>query len=383
MAPRTLRAWVSVHKWTSLACTLFMLLLCLTGLPLLFHHEISHWLGTAVEAPVMPANTPRADLDQVLDAALALHPGKVVQFIFRERDDEDRWFVSLGDTPTAAENLKSVVIDARTGAVLGQPRVDEGFLYMVHKLHLDMFAGLPGTLFLGFMGLLFALALVSGVVLYAPFMRKLEFGTVRRDRSARMKWLDLHNLIGIATLAWALVVGLTGVVNTLTLPALDYWRVNDLPRFVAQYTHDPAPQRLGSMQKAVASALAHAPGMTVSFVAFPGGIVSTDHHYAVFMRGDSPLTARLLTPVLVDARTSEVTASAPLPWYLTVLLISQPLHFGDYGGLPLRIIWALLDLATISVLLTGLYLWLDKSGKARTRARSILPGADVPTDDLT
>ena len=50
------------------------------------------------------------------------------------------------------------------------------------------------------MGLLLLVAIVTGVVLYAPFMRKLAFGEVRRDRSTRVKWLDLHNLLGIVTL---------------------------------------------------------------------------------------------------------------------------------------------------------------------------------------
>jgi len=46
--------------------------------------------------------------------------------------------------------------------------------------------------------------------------------------------------------------------------------------------------------------------------------------------------------------------------------VSQPLHFGDYGGLPLKIIWALLDIVTIVVLGSGLYLWLDRRQR-RTR----------------
>ena len=36
---RSLRRWGFVHKWTSLICTLFMLLLCITGLPLIFHER--------------------------------------------------------------------------------------------------------------------------------------------------------------------------------------------------------------------------------------------------------------------------------------------------------------------------------------------------------
>jgi uncharacterized iron-regulated membrane protein len=44
----------------------------------------------------------------------------------------------------------------------------------------------------------------------------------------------------------------------------------------------------------------------------------------------------------------------------SALLVSQPLHFGDYGGMPLKILWAVLDLITIAVLISGLYLWWKK-----------------------
>ena len=64
--------------------------------------------------------------------------------------------------------------------------------------------------------------------------------------------------------------------------------------------------------------------------------------------------------MLVDAKTAQVTAAPKLPWYLTALLVSQPLHFGDYGGMPMQILWALLDIATIIVLGSGLYLWLKR-----------------------
>jgi uncharacterized iron-regulated membrane protein len=98
----------------------------------------------------------------------------------------------------------------------------------------------------------------------------------------------------------------------------------------------------------------------VQFVAFPGGAFSTDHHYAVFLQGATPLTKRLLTVALVDARTGELTDIRPMPWYMQALLLSQPLHFGDYGGLPMKILWAVLDLITVIVLATGVYLWLAR-----------------------
>lgn len=36
---------------------------------------------------------------------------------------------------------------------------------------------------------------------------------------------------------------------------------------------------------------------------------------------------------------------------------SSPLHFGDYGGIPLKILWTSFDLITIILLVSGLYLW--------------------------
>lgn len=102
--------------------------------------------------------------------------------------------------------------------------------------------------------------------------------------------------------------------------------------------------------------------MKPAFVSWPGTGYSGDHHYGVFMVGDTPLTERLYRPVLIDAETGVLTARPRPPWYITLLLVSQPLHFGDYGGLALKILWALLDLAVIAILISGVVLWLRKSG---------------------
>lgn len=120
------------------------------------------------------------------------------------------------------------------------------------------------------------------------------------------------------------------------------------------------PARYGSLDRAMAEARKALPNVRPQFIAFPGGVYSSKHHYAVFFQGDTPLTERLLTPALIDAETGQFTTARPMPWYNQALSLSQPLHFGDYGGLPLKILWALLDLFTIMVLVSGLHLWLGK-----------------------
>lgn len=378
MQSHTIKTWAWLHKWSSLVCTVFMLLLCLTGLPLIFHHEIGHLLGTEVEAPPMPQGTPHASLDKVLEVARAQHPDRVVQFVSKSDDTDDLWFVTMTPTPAPTDDFRSVVIDARTAELLAQPRFDQGFMWVMFKLHVDLFAGLPGKLFLGFMGLLLLIAIVSGVVLYAPFMRKLDFGTVRRTRQPRLKWLDLHNLLGIVTLVWLFVVGATGMINTWADLLIKYWQHDQLSSVLAPYQGQdtvPVAER-ASLQQSLQAAQQQVPGTRLYFIAFPGTTFSSPHHHTFFLRGNEPLTSRLFLPVLVDARTAQVTAAPALPWYLTALLVSQPLHFGDYGGRAMQILWALLDIASIIVLGTGLYLWVNK-GKSLPAPQPAPRGKEV------
>jgi uncharacterized iron-regulated membrane protein len=379
MSPDNVRRWASIHKWSSLVCTVFMLLLCLTGLPLIYHHEIVHLLGNDVEVPAVVPGTPKADLDRVIAAATAVYPGKMMMYMSQELDEPEVWNLTLGDTPTDP-NYKPIAVDARTALVLAEPAFEGGpFMSTMFHLHVDLYAGLWGKLFLGLMGLLLVIAIISGVVLYAPFMRKLDFGTVRHGRTARLKWLDLHNLLGIVTLVWALVVGATGMVNTWADVLLKYWQATEIAEMLKPYRHAPAPTVLVSMQQSIARAEAAEPGMRVGFVAFPGTPYASPHHYGVFMRGDEALTSRLYKPVLVDAQTGQITDRRTLPWYLTALLISQPLHFGDYGGGWMQFLWALLDLATIIVLGSGLYLWIKRGRAVKAHqaavdaSKSVLP----------
>lgn len=369
MTRASIRGWFLVHKWTSLVCTVFLMMLCITGLPLIFHDEIDALsgeaprlglpgVGSSGEAPgLLP-------LDTVLASALDARPGEVPVFMAFDNDQPSMTITTAPAPDAPADTMTIQLWDRSTGLPIGQVEED-GVMHFLLQLHTDMFLGLPGMLFLGAMGVLFVVAIVSGVVLYAPFMRKLTFGTLRTTRSQRLKWLDYHNLVGVTALAWTVVVGATGVINALATPIMQIWQRTELAEMTREYAGKDAvpPSRYGSIDKAMAEARKALPGNNPQFIAFPGGAYSSKHHYAVFFQGDTPLTERLLTPALIDAETSAFVTSRPMPWYNKALSLSQPLHFGDYGGLPLKILWAALTLFTIIVLGSGVYLWV---GKRRT-----------------
>lgn len=391
MKRSTIKAWVWVHKWTSLVCTAFLLMLCVTGLPLIFHDEIDHLTEEQPNfgMPGVGSSDTAAgllSLDAMMARALANRPGEVPLYMAFD-NDQPSMTITTGPRPDApGSDMTIQSFDRSTGELMGAVSEDSAsgvsaVMHFLLELHTDMFLGLPGMLFLGAMGSAFAVALVSGVVLYAPFMRKLDFGTLRAGRSARTKWLDYHNLLGIVAFAWMLVVGLTGVINALAVPIEASWKTTELTAMTRDYAgRQPLePARYGSLDTAMAAARAVLPGNNPQFIAFPGGTFSSNHHYAVFFQGDTPLTERLLTPALIDAETGTFTAARPMPWYYQALSLSRPLHFGDYGGLPLKLLWAALTLFTIHVLGTGLYLWLAKR-RAAAPARTEAPVTTLLTE---
>ncbi|MCQ3018150.1 PepSY domain-containing protein [Pseudomonas tremae] len=367
MKSQTVRRWSVVHTWSSLICTVFLLMLAVTGLPLIFHHEIDHLLGDAPQYREMPPDTPHLDLEQLARAAEAHRPGEVMQYFgWDDEDPNGVMAITAATAGTEPNSSHTFALDARTGEALEMPSANGGFMMVMLRLHVDMYAELPGKLLLAFMGLMFVVAIISGTVLYSPFMRKLEFGQVRVNKSTRTRWLDLHNLIGVVTLTWALVVGVTGVISACADLLIASWRNDALATMIAPYKNAPPLPWRGPATRLLEIAESAAPGMQADFIAFPGTRFSSEHHYAVFLKGNTQLTAHLATPVLIDAQTLQVTAVVERPWYMDALGMSQPLHFGDYGGMPMKILWAALDVLTIIVLGSGVYLWWVRRRAARS-----------------
>ncbi|MCG8488445.1 MAG: PepSY domain-containing protein [Chromatiales bacterium] len=362
LSARSIKYWYLIHKWTSLLCTIFILMLCITGLPLIFHAEIDQL--TRAPQRIEAALQNSSSLDTMVIRAQQEKPDWYLMFLSWDQDSSIINAV-LGPSMAANEGeAHFVLFDSHSGERLAAPPPNEGVMYFLLDLHASLLSGLPGSLFLGFMGVIFMASLVSGVVLYAPFMRQLPFAVVRKTRSARIKWLDMHNMVGIITLTWISVVGVTGVVLTMVTPITAIWQQDQLAAFSAPYKGVSPTKKPISVDLVRASVLEQFPQAEIAFISFPGSPYATPYHYTVAIRGDTPLTERMITIAMVDAQTGRVTDVEQTPWYLTAINFSVPLHFGDYGGLPLKLIWALLDIAVMIMLASGLYLWLKRSNKS-------------------
>lgn len=364
-----MRSWRIIHSWSSLICTLFLLMLCVTGLPLIFQKEIYRaWIdGPPPPLSRVAADTPRLPIDRIVAIAKAHYPDHDVTFVFGLENEEPR--LKIGLEREADDHDVALQMDARTGAVLfdsaAEARPDKGLNVMNYMAQLHIYMMVPGWggYVLGMMGVLFVVALVSGAVLYGPYTRKQDFGAVRNGRGSRIHWLDLHNLLGMAALAWLTVVGVTGSLHTLEDLLDARWKSQIRDSVVARKaaTPTPSPDRyapLGKMVEAVR--LAIPPDRQIVSALYPAHGPVGDHYFFFWTKGTGALGARVFAPVIVDAVSGEIASAEPFPWYLRALYVMRPLHFGDYGGLPLKIIWAVFDLLAIIVLGSGVYLWLAR-----------------------
>ncbi len=358
MTANATRRWTTLHRWSSLFCTLNLLLLSVTGLLLIFHHEIEDMLGSMPE--LHAAGQTMLSAESIVQTARDTMPGWNPLTYFEEEDHPGLVFVNMappGSFDFAAGRI--VALDGFT-ATVSKLKLEDTFSYFVLMLHANLFAGFFGELYLALVGVAFFVALVSGTVLYAPFMRSYLFGLIRRDRGPRNKQLDLHNLVGIATLAWCSVVCLTGIVLELGKPILMIYQSKDLAAMTAPFKDTPKPEKTVSLDQAISTARQAWPGHRVLFAVYPGTALTGDHHFTVFMAAEEGIAKSVPKLTLVDAATGGLTVAQDAPWYIQALFVSGPLHFGDYAGLPLRLIWAAFTVLTIVLCVTGLWLFILK-----------------------
>ncbi|EWY41738.1 peptidase [Skermanella stibiiresistens SB22] len=359
MTSTNLRRWRLVHRWTSLICSANLLILCVTGLILVFHHEIEDLMGDGFDMTYTEGR-PMLPFQALDDIARQAYPKLASKMISFDSEEPGTTYIFMG-APGVREfdDGRWVILNGQTGANEMIKPPEETLTGFLLKLHVDLFAGFAGQMFIGVMGLLFVVSTVSGLVVYGPLMRKLAFGLLRFGRGTRIANLDLHNLFGVATLTWAFVVGLTGAILSFSPLIIGYWQKTELVSMIGRHT-EPMTGAPVAIDQAAEAGLAAFPGMELAFIAYPGNVYSSDRHFSVLVRGHTELTQRLLSIALVDAETGRVTETAAMPWYIAAMLLSGPFHFGDYGGLPLQILWALFTIVTGVVTVSGFVVWLKK-----------------------
>ncbi|MDP9139547.1 MAG: PepSY domain-containing protein [Pseudomonadota bacterium] len=368
---RWFRANLWLHRWTSLIATLPFLVLCLTGTLLIFHEEIDYALGVIPDA-AHSADAPQQPLSVAVANAIAAYPEQRVLSVGIDAKNHPgvQLVITAQRGETGFDNAQLRFAELATGELIGESDPAKTLTGFLLELHAQWFLGPVGELIGALIALLVLLSLLSGIVVYAPYVRRIAFGVLRRGRGPRLLQLDLHNFIGALVLGWALVVTVTGFMLGFGSVALGIWQYTELAELRAHAAGmEPvnAEQPPVDIDRVFAAARTTAPpDWNVVSVIFPGTDFSTPRHYTALLAGAEGAEERMLRVAIIDGATGEIAAVPEFPLYLKAIFISEPLHFGDYGGLPLKLLWTACTWLTLFITANGAWLWWNRRRRSRS-----------------
>jgi uncharacterized iron-regulated membrane protein len=371
---RWFRANLWLHRWSSLIATPFFLILCVTGTVLIFHEEIDAALGYVPSARTNAGSVSRPLADSV-SAVQAMHPDLRVAIVSRD-PDEHPGILNVFVTPkedTGFDRGHPVYVDTATARVLAGADLQKTPTGIFLELHAQWFLGPLGEVLGALIALLVLISLLSGLVIYAPYVRRIAFGVLRRGRGQRLLQLDLHNFIGSVVLGWLLVVTVTGFLLGFGSIALGLWQNTELKALTAQLNTGRRIDREHpslTFDRALDAAARAQPGWRANSIVFPDTNLSTPQHYTVLLFGQKGVQEKMFRIALVEADTGKVADVRSLPPYLQAIQLSQPLHFGDYGGLALKLIWV--SCSWLALFITGNGAWLWWNRRRRTNLTNAL-----------
>ncbi|MBB4860496.1 putative iron-regulated membrane protein [Novosphingobium chloroacetimidivorans] len=354
--PSSVKRALAGHAAIGLLASALLYLVCLTGTVCVFYPELQRLEQR--DAPEMERISPTA-VQRGVEAVLASERGKPLTthlYVHMPVEDLPRTTIT---TDSQAVHLRE------DGSVAGPEEIAwSDFLVALHyTLNLP---GLVGLTVVGALGAMILTLTITGVVAHPRIFRD-AFALRARDRNG-VGLADWHNRLSVWTLPFSTAIALTGAV--IGLGSLTAWGLASL--FEKSKVEDVYAPLFGEEGKPDARR-SGAPDVAAVIAAF-----TRDHPEArpTYVTIHEPLTegqevqvsakyARRLIfgeTYRYDARGSFLGKAGLSDGKLGQQASASVygLHFGDYGGLPVKLAYLLFGAALSAICATGVYIWLGK-----------------------
>jgi uncharacterized iron-regulated membrane protein len=338
------RLW-KLHSWCGLIAGLGLLVIGLSGSILVFREEVDALLAPRSQQMVPPPRgTPRLSFDALFAKVRAQMPAQeIAAWSVSDRADEPDGLalVLRDDTETRWRWIKA---NPYTGEALGaKDATTRKFTEWLLDLHDSFLLGDWGLVVAGLFAALLCVLGLSGVWLYREFWS--HFLRLRWRASARIYLSDLHKTVGISSVVFNLILGFTGA----------WWNLPSLSAalgFSQAEVKKPIPSRLYNTSLSVDALIDEArralPGLRTDrvYLNFPPRWKDISVMGKVATR--NPFRGAFGGEVTFDPETGalkKVTDIRQQPLWTQIEDTFAPLHFGTFGGLPIKLLWCLGGLA--------------------------------------
>lgn len=327
----------------------------ISGAMLAFTDEIE----SAYESKWLTVQNPSGEYsyDAALSTVRSTYPGWEVR-IYGSPGPNEAVVIDL----RKSGEIKKIFAHPATGKVL---HVENNVHRQLHRqlltLHYTLFAGTAGKIVVFLVGILFLIAVITGTYVYRKALVKVLLFKVHLNRkSDRSFYSSLHRITGVWSLVFSILIVITGlfisgnIVLTAVSPA-------------AAKSNSPAVTgAIRSVDEIRKDIHQQYPTFKVYLIrlAANSNIVQLSGRFA-----DDPFYyGKYYSRFYVNGETGVLQKKEWLRDQLPFKKwqsISGPLHFGNYGGLSVKVMYAVLGLMPGLLSISGFIVWQKRRKKHR------------------
>jgi uncharacterized iron-regulated membrane protein len=248
----------------------------------------------------------------------------------------------------------SAFVNPYTGEVLWAGADQSLFTPWLLALHMHLHVGGWGYLVTGLAGAGLFLLGLTGLYVYRDGFRALLSVPVRRHQGWRLGWSGLHKWLGVVSIYFSLILGLTGAIYSFTIA----------PGQIAA----PKPQaaqfdlgQLSAVEPALSSASERFPGSEILRVSFPATMKAAVT--VLILHRDAPVWRKFsrmeFEPIGGAVRSVHDAASATPKEKFSAML--SPLHFGFYGSPMVKWLYTIGGFAPALLTVSGILIWFIRT----------------------
>lgn len=351
----------AVHRVLGLGFGALILLASVTGGLLVMHHELETILERDRHL------LPEWHGHPARDSAARLPIATVVRHVAPLAPEGYRAFRLMpGDSPAATDKVMfvspdgrtrwSAFVDPYTGEVLWHGADQSLFTPWLLALHMHLHVGGWGYVITGLAGAGLVLLGLSGLYLYRDRLGALWRAPMRLNRGPRVALGDLHKWLGVVSIYFSLVLGVTGLIYCVTIA----------PGQIAAPKPLAAPfdlAQLAAVEPMLEQTRARFPAGQIKRVAFPSNVKSP-LTVLVLERG-APVWRKFsrieFSPTTGAVRAIHDARDATPRQKFSALL--APLHMGFYGSPLVKWLYAVGGFAPAILALSGTAIWFLRTRK--------------------
>lgn len=378
-----IRMYKEIHGWVGIVSGLALFIAFYAGAVTMFETPLQRW------ASPPPSLAPAPSLErtpELVAKVLAAHPEAAKAYQIHLSVDSANparvsWTSARGEEAEhggGETHYASLAADGSLQVATGGPSQVAQFIDVLHQQ-----VGLPfsheiAMPIMGGIALLYTIALVSGLVVLLPSLVG-DLFALRIGRNVKRMWLDVHNVLGLFSLPFHIVMALTAVVFAFHdqfygAQGMVFGGEERGGRAALSAPGTPPPASLSPVQL-VARVRQQAPGFTPEVLVYGqgrGGLPSLRVQGSDARFG---LRAPTYGMAGLDPETGRIVSTDYMPgmqdgWSATVTSFFA-LHFGSFGGNPIRWAYFLLGLAGAFLFYTGNLLWVESRRRKERKAGAV------------